>query len=89
MIPLALGCRIEHVPDDQPLSHINSLFDSEAVAQRCSVKKVFLKISQNSQESTCARVSFLIKLQAQSATLLKKSHIVCEILIWVEAKRNN
>ena len=27
--------------------------------QRCSIKKVFLKISQN----TCARVSFLIKLQ--------------------------
>ena len=33
---------------------------AEAVAQRCSVKKVFLKIFQNSQESTCARVSFLI-----------------------------
>ena len=27
-------------------------------------KKVFLEISQNSQENTCARVSFLIKLQA-------------------------
>ena len=37
---------------------------SKAVAQRCSVKKVFLEISQNSQENTCARVSFLIKLQA-------------------------
>ena len=30
----------------------------EAVAQRCSVKKLFLEISQNSQENTCARVSF-------------------------------
>ena len=30
---------------------------------RCSVKKVFLEISQNSQENTCARISFLIKLQ--------------------------
>ena len=29
-------------------------------------KKVFLQISQNSQENTCARVSFLIKLQATS-----------------------
>ena len=29
-----------------------------------SVKNVFLKVSQNSQENTCARVSFLIKLQA-------------------------
>ena len=31
---------------------------SEAVAQSCSVKKVLLKISQNSQENSCARVSF-------------------------------
>ena len=37
----------------------------EAVARRCSVKKVFLKISQNSQENTCARASFLIKSLAQ------------------------
>ena len=27
-------------------------------------EKVFLEISQNSQKNTCARVSFLIKLQA-------------------------
>ena len=31
--------------------------DSEAVAHRCSVKKTFLEISQNSQENTCTRVS--------------------------------
>ena len=37
---------------------------SEAVARRCSVKKVFLEMSQNSQENSCSRVSFLIKLQA-------------------------
>ena len=37
---------------------------TEAVAQRCSVKKVFLENSPNSQENTCARVAFLIKLQA-------------------------
>ena len=34
-----------------------------AVAWRCFVKKVFLKISQNLQEIVCASVSFLIKLQ--------------------------
>ena len=34
---------------------------SEAVVWRCSVKKVFLEISQNSQENTCARVSFILK----------------------------
>ena len=47
----------------------------EAVVRRCSIKKVFLEISQNSQEKACARVSFLIKLQASGirpVTLLKK-----------------
>ena len=29
-------------------------------------ENVFLEISQNLQENTCARVSFLIKLQASS-----------------------
>ena len=38
----------------------------EAVAHRCSVKKVFLEIPQNSLENTCARASFLIKLQVFS-----------------------
>ena len=38
-------------------------FFTEAVVRRCSAKKVFLKISHNSQETTCARASFLIKLQ--------------------------
>ena len=37
---------------------------TEAFVWRCSVEKVFLEISQNSQENTCARASFLIKLQA-------------------------
>ena len=50
---------------------INEL-NKEAVGHTCSVKKVFLEISQNSQENTCVRVSFLIKLQAPPATLLKK-----------------
>ena len=38
-------------------------------------KNVFLEISQNSQENTCARVSFLIKLQAsrtQACNFIKK-----------------
>ena len=33
-------------------------YPAEVVVQRCSVKKVFLEISQNSQENTWARVSF-------------------------------
>ena len=34
---------------------------TEVVFRRCSVKKVFLKISQNSQENTCATVCNFIK----------------------------
>ena len=37
--------------------------NEEAIVGRCSVKKMFLENSQNSEENTCARVSFLIKLQ--------------------------
>ena len=33
---------------------------------KCSIKKVFLKISQNPQEKTYARVSFLINLHAEA-----------------------
>ena len=50
--------------------HINILStckldqSAEAAPQRCSIKKMFLKNSQNSQENTCAIASFLIKLQA-------------------------
>ena len=36
----------------------NIIKQSEAVVRRCSVKKVLLEISQNSQENTCARVFF-------------------------------
>ena len=39
---------------------------TEAVAQRCSIKKVFLEILQNSQENTCASLFF------RPATLSKK-----------------
>ena len=45
---------------------------TEAVAQKCSFKKVFLEIWQNSQENTCARVSFLMKLQVKASIFIKK-----------------
>ena len=48
----------------------SSFQNKEAIAQRCSVKNALFEILQNSQESTYARVSFLIKLQPE--TLLKK-----------------
>ena len=42
---------------------------SEAVALRCSVKKVFLEIFQSSQESNCAKVSANV---AKVAPFIKK-----------------
>ena len=51
---------------------MNSSIIFRSSQQRCFVKKGVLEISQNSQESTCARVSFLIKLQVPPVTLLKK-----------------
>ena len=44
----------------------------EAVTGGPLQEKVFLEISKNSQENTCARASFLTKLQTRPATLLKK-----------------
>ena len=44
----------------------------EAVVERCSVKKVFLEITENSQENACARFSFLIKLEASACKFIKK-----------------
>ena len=46
------------------------LIKTKTVVWMCSVEKVFLEISQNSQENTCAKVSLLIKLQA--CNLIKK-----------------
>ena len=38
---------------------------AEAVAQRCRIKKAFLKIWQNLQENNYAGVSFLVKLHTE------------------------
>ena len=40
--------------------------------RRRPVKKVFLEIFLNSKENTCARVSFLVKLQAKVCNFIKK-----------------
>ena len=56
---------------------------SEAVVQRCSVKKVFLETSQNSQENTCARISFLITCQAQACLGISKKYSSTGIFLWV------
>ena len=55
-----------------------------------SVKKVFLKISLNSQENTCARVLFLIRSQAWACSFIKKEALArvfsCE---FYEISKNN
>ena len=44
---------------------------SEAFTRIYSVKKLLLKISKNSQENSCGRISFLVKLQT-SGNFIKK-----------------
>ena len=62
----------------------------KSVVRRCTIKKVFLEISQNSQENTCARVCVLIKLQAWVCNLFKKETLAlvfsCE---FCEISKNN
>ena len=48
---------------------------NQAVVQRCSVKKVFLEIWQNSKENTCARVFFLLKNSTRTLTTTSKVNI--------------
>ena len=56
--------------------------DEKRGTQLCSVKKVFLKISHNSQENTCTRVSFLIK-ETEACNFIKRETMAqvfsCEI----------
>ena len=63
-----------------------NLLNIEAVVRRCSKNLVFLNILQNSLENTCARVSFLRKLQVSACNFIKKetlpqvfSYEFCEI----------
>ena len=51
---------------------------TETVVRRCSVKKVFLEISQNSQESTCKEslVCNFIKKESLVCNFIKKESLV-------------
>ena len=59
----------------------------KAVVQRCSVKKTFFEILQNSQENTCARASFLIKLQVWDLQLYWKRDSGTDVFLWILALR--
>ena len=47
----------------------HGFINPEALGRRCLVKKLFLEILQHSQENTCTRLSFLIKLQVSGLHL--------------------
>ena len=51
--------------------------------RRSSIKKMFLKISQYSQENTCARVSFSLKLQASGLKLYLKRDSSTGVFLWI------
>ena len=44
---------------------------SEAATRGALWKKIFLEISQNSQENTCARVSFFNKVAGKASNFIK------------------
>ena len=52
-----------------------------AVARRCYVKNRLWKISQNSQEYTCGRVSFLIKLQVKDCNFIAEETLA-QVFSW-------
>ena len=63
-------------------------YAEEAVVRKYSIKKAFLEISQNSQENTCATVSFLKKRLWQryfpvNFEKFVRTHFLTEHLRWL------
>ena len=56
---------------------------TEAAVRKCSVNKTFLEISQIWQENTCARDSFLIKLQVCGMQLYLKTISGTGAFLWI------
>ena len=80
-LPNNLGQKLDFIVAKNPFLSSRSLglhcsdyyfIQSEAIVWRGYVKKVFLEILQNSQENTCARDSFLIKLQVGDSNFEKE-----------------
>ena len=62
------------------------LYITEAVVRRCSMEKLFLKISKTSQENICARFPFFAKLQACNFVkkrLLTKKETGTGVFLWI------
>ena len=82
------------------LTKIKAFKPTEAVAQTCSVKKMFLEISQNSQENTCPRFSscefcevskntFFYRTPLVAASSLLYGSIHCIWLPWRKTANKN
>ena len=56
------NCHVFALFETSDLKEVRMLLPPEAATRGLLQEKVFSEISQNSQENTCARVSFLIKL---------------------------
>ena len=56
---------------------------SEALVRKCSVKRLFLTVSQKSQENTCVNVPFLIKLKASGLQLYLKIDSDTGVFLWI------
>ena len=77
-----------HMTDYQTLKYGMSMYQSVMMYFRSSrqnafCKKVFLEISQNKQENTCARVSFLIKFQALGLHRYQKRDSGTGVFPWI------
>ena len=64
---LNLNAKVEIVSMRDIIQGIIEECFSEAIVHKCSLEKVFVEISQNSQENTCVSAGL------RPATLLKKS----------------
>ena len=59
------------------------MLQAEASTGGVPWKKVFLKISQNSQENICARVSLLIKVMTWSLQFYLKRDSGTRVFLWI------
>ena len=64
-------------------------YSIEAAAWGVLQKKLFLEISQNSQENTRAKVSFLIKVQASGNFIKKETLALVFFCEFCEISKNN
>ena len=56
--------------------------NQKVIAQKWSVKMVFLSTVQSSQENTCARVPFLINFQACNLALVASKKCYSHYIVW-------